>query len=129
MFSFGETTMRPIRNFMTKEEIQEDIESMTVKDKIESPAELEYQAQQYWDEREYDVCLDLISKSIELNPSHFSYFKRAQCQYHLHEYHLAITDLDTALQLDPEYQNALDLKELILERVKQERDYTMGIYL
>ena len=66
MFSFGETTMRPIRNFMTKEEIQEDIESMTVKDKIESPAELEYQAQQYWDEREYDVCLDLISRASNL---------------------------------------------------------------
>ena len=102
---------------------------MTVKRKEESPAELEYQAQQYWDSHEYEIALDYISKVIELNPSHHSLFKRSQCYYQLHEYDLAITDLDTALQLDPEYENAILLRELILEKVKSRKRLYYGFTL
>jgi hypothetical protein len=76
--------MRQIKNFMTREDIRKDIESMT--NSSPSPAELEYQAQQYWDSHEYEIGLGYISKAIELNPSHYSLFKRSQCYYQLHEY-------------------------------------------
>ena len=38
-------------------------------------------------------------------------------------------DVDIALSINENYANALDLKELILERVKQERDYTLRGYI
>ena len=87
------------------------------------------QAQESFYSNDYEIALYYIDKSIALNPSHFSYFKRAQIHLKLNEPYRSLEDLDIALSINEDYTNALELKELILERVKQERDYTMGIYL
>jgi tetratricopeptide (TPR) repeat protein len=118
--------MRQIKNFMTRDQIAEDLAAMSLKE--ESPAELEFQAQESFYSNDYEMALYYIDTVIDVNPSQFSFFKRAQIYLKLNEPDNALDDLDIALSINEDYANALDLKELILERVKRERDYTMDPY-
>jgi tetratricopeptide (TPR) repeat protein len=119
--------MKPIEHFITKEKIAEDLRQLERKKHEETPAHLEYEAQKCWDSKDYGTCLFYINKALELNPNQFAYFKRSQCYYHHKDWDSALEDLNTALSLNEDYENAKDLKTLILEKLKQERDYTMQV--
>jgi lipoprotein NlpI len=113
---------------MTRDQIRKELEAIEKQKHLESPAHLEYEAQQYWDSYEYELCLYILDKVIEINPSKYTYFKRSQTYLKLHEYNSAISDLDTALELDPEYENTILLKKLILGKIRTEKDYLSRIY-
>jgi hypothetical protein len=60
--------------------------------------------------------------------SQYMYFKRAQVYNKLNEPDNALDDRDTALSIQKDYDNAILLKELILERITEEKDYLSSIY-
>jgi hypothetical protein len=70
----------------------------------------------------------MLNKVIELNPSQYVYFKRAQVYYKLNEPNNALEDLDTALSIQKDYENAILLKQLILEKIAERKDYLSRIY-
>lgn len=120
--------MKQVRNFMTRDEIVQELKTYDNEKHLESPAHLEYQARQFFYSGDYEISLDCISKAIELNPSYFAYFKRSQVYLKLNEPDNALEDLETCLIMQPEYQNAIDLKELILSRIAENRKYYGYIY-
>jgi tetratricopeptide (TPR) repeat protein len=113
-----------VKNLITRDKIRQDLEQIDRQKHEQSPGHWEFQAQESFYSNDFEMALYYINKVIDLNPSQFVYFKRAQIYYHLHEYDLAITDLDTAIQLDEDYENAILLKEFIIEKKK----YTMDPY-
>lgn len=50
--------MKQIKNYMTKEKIAQDLKEIANQKHEESPAHLEYVAQQYFDKKQYEIALD-----------------------------------------------------------------------
>lgn len=110
---------------LTREKIKSGLEQLE-SDRQPQAQELQNQGNRYFKLREYEISLDYIT--IELNPTHYAFFKRSQIYWKLNEADYALSDLDTALSIEEDYQNPIELKKLIQEKIAELKKYTMSIY-
>jgi protein O-mannosyl-transferase len=73
---------------------------------------------EYLDVGNYDSAIISFNKTIELEPGQSAYNYRAIAKYHLKDYIGAISDLNIALKLNPEFKDALTNRGMIKIEIK-----------
>ncbi|MDR2490358.1 MAG: tetratricopeptide repeat protein [Spirochaetaceae bacterium] len=69
--------------------------------------------------KEWQGAADDFSKSLTIYPYQvFCLFRRAQVYYHLEDYPMALSDCESALDLDHEFEQGKRLKALLLEKLR-----------
>ncbi|MDR2509595.1 MAG: tetratricopeptide repeat protein [Spirochaetaceae bacterium] len=69
--------------------------------------------------REYGEAIEAFSDSIKIDPfQKYCFFRRAQCYYHLSDYPSALSDCESALSLDAEFDAVKKFKPMLLDKLK-----------
>jgi tetratricopeptide (TPR) repeat protein len=69
--------------------------------------------------KDYDTAITDFTKSLEINPHQkYCFFRRAQDYYHINDYPAALSDCETAIALDSQFESAKKLKMLLMKKLK-----------
>ncbi|MDR2510380.1 MAG: tetratricopeptide repeat protein [Spirochaetaceae bacterium] len=69
--------------------------------------------------REYAQAIDAFTRSIKIDPfQKYCFLRRAQCSYHINDYPNALSDCESAISLDAEFDAAKRFKQLLLDKLK-----------
>lgn len=69
--------------------------------------------------REYEEAISAFTDSIKIDPfQKYCFFRRAQCFYHLNDSPRALSDCESAISLDSEFDAAKKFKEMLLVKLK-----------
>jgi tetratricopeptide (TPR) repeat protein len=119
--------MKPVKNLLSREQIQQDLEQMQYDPESEDSLHqlLTHQVLK----REYEGCLQTIDTIIEYHSGTSQlYLNRGLVLYRLGLLGEAIESVEKSLELDRDNQDAKTLLERLQYRLKAMRDYTCPIY-
>ena len=69
--------------------------------------------------REYTESIESFTASIKINPfQKYCFFRRAQCYFHINDYPQALSDCESAVSLDGDFEPAKKLKIILLKKLK-----------
>ena len=67
----------------------------------------------------YGAAIDDFNEALDIQPYHFyATFRRSQAYYHLGDYPKSLADCEAALELEPSNEALLNLKRMVLNRLK-----------
>ncbi|MDR2864216.1 MAG: (p)ppGpp synthetase [Spirochaetaceae bacterium] len=68
--------------------------------------------------KDYFTAIEAFSRSLEINPHQkYCLFRRAQAYYHINDYPAALSDCESALALDGNFESVKKFKPLLLEKL------------
>jgi putative GTP pyrophosphokinase len=69
--------------------------------------------------KDYPRAIDNFSRSLEVNSfQKYCFFRRAQAYYHIGDYPAALSDCESVIALDCDFDSAKKLKNLLLDKLK-----------
>ena len=69
--------------------------------------------------REYAQAIDAFTRSIKIDPfQKYCFLRRAQCSYHINDHPQALSDCESAISLDAEFDAAKRFKQVLLDKLK-----------
>lgn len=87
---------------------------------------------EYWAER-YKDAVTSFTKGIELKPTENKYLFRGNCYMELEKFELALSDFNSAIEIDPEFARAYYRRGILYKRLEQfakaEKDFKKAIKL